>query len=147
MRVPLGCARLILLLPLWSSDYVGLAMEGGQIGGYRCPWMHSHTAAAPQVLARDIRPVHRRLPSPLWADVLPPPASLYPGGTGHVIGQYHVVLEHIDVSYDIDSGGRIVLRGATPNTVHSQQRGLGLLEEGSGTDPSGTQSDLSMSGS
>lgn len=111
--------------------------------GYECVrttagW--TDTAAALQVLARDIRPVHRRLPSPLWADVPSPPASLYPG-TGHAIGQYHVVLEHIDVSYDIDDGGRIMLRGATPNTVQSQQRGLGLLEEGSGADPSNVQSD------
>ncbi len=46
------------------------------------------------------------------------------------MGAYHVVLEHIDVSYDIDSRGNVVLRGACPNTVHSQQRGLGLLEQG-----------------
>ena len=72
------------------------------------------------------------------------------------MGSYHCVLDHVDVSYDIveggsslsedgasdgggaasgvsvtpgaAAGGRVILRGACPNQVQSQQRGLGLLE-------------------
>ncbi len=83
-----------------------------------------------QVLSRDIRPVHHRIPSARWADVPPPPPSLYPDQ--EVVGLYHVVLEHVDVSYNIDAGGRVVLRGACHNVVHSQQRGLGLLGQAAG---------------
>lgn len=101
-----------------------------------------------QVLSRDIRPVHRRIESPLWADVPAPPPSFYDLPAAHPtaaptssdgalpaapqlrVGRYHVVLEGIDVSYDVEEGGRIVLRGACPNVVQSQQRGLGLLLKG-----------------
>ncbi len=69
--------------------------------------------------------MHRRIPSPLWADKPPPPPDLYDEGVP--VGLYHVVLEHIDVSYDIDGQGEVLLRGARPNVVASQQRGLSLI--------------------
>ncbi|GAX84201.1 hypothetical protein CEUSTIGMA_g11624.t1 [Chlamydomonas eustigma] len=81
-----------------------------------------------QVLSRDIRPVHRRIPSPLWSETPSDLPAVYEG-TELSVGQYHVVLENIDVSYDMHDDGKIVVRGACPNVVQSQQRGLGLLKE------------------
>lgn len=81
-----------------------------------------------EVLSRDIRPVHRRLPaSALWDEQADSVLPMYPGDVLPV-GRYHVVLEGIDVSYDIDELGHVTLRGGMLNVVQSQQRGLGLLE-------------------
>lgn len=83
------------------------------------------------MLARDIRPVHRRIQSPLWSSIPSAPPSFYEGTSPPArVGAYHVVLEGIDVSYDIDEQGSVELRGAVVNVVQSQQRGLGLLEGG-----------------
>lgn len=84
-------------------------------------------ALVQEVLSRDLRPVHRRVPSPIWSTDLP--LSYYEDGGGQV-GAYHVVLEGIDISYDIEAlqkENRVLVRGAIPNVVPSQQRGLGLL--------------------
>lgn len=78
-----------------------------------------------EVLSRDLRPVHRRIPSPSWSNELSSPAY-YDNDRTNRIGGYHVVLEGIDVSYDMEEG-RVIIRGAVRNVVESQQRGLGLL--------------------
>ena len=90
------------------------------------------------MLSRDIRSVRRRLPPDAWAETAPPPVAHYPEqprgvpGSGLQVGGYHVVLEGIDVSYDIGEDGAVVIRGAIPNVVQSVQRGLGALEQQQG---------------
>eukprot|EP00798_Chlamydomonas_sp_ICE-L_P014442 gene14442-20450_t len=81
-----------------------------------------------EVLSRDIRSVRRRLPPTTWTDNASPEPSMY--DSVHPVGCYHVVLERIDVSYDIGEDGSVLIRGATPNVVQSAQRGLGALQTG-----------------
>ena len=94
------------------------------------PDAESYLNLVTEVLSRDLRPVHRRLPTPQWSTELP--VTYYEDGRSK-IGDYHVVLEGLDISYDIEThqGGVeetvVVIRGACLNMVPSQQRGLGLL--------------------
>eukprot|EP00955_Chlamydomonas_euryale_P052815 355286-Chlamydomonas_euryale.AAC.1 len=88
---------------------------------------HDFLRLVSEVLSRDIRPVHRRMPrSPLWEKNAG--SSQCYTSTGSPVGQYHVVLENIDVSYDIDDDGRVTVLGGMYNVVQSQQRGMGVLE-------------------
>ncbi len=97
--------------------------------------MYIHALFSFQVLSLDIRPVHRRIQSPLWSDPPLTDREIYPG-TEHLVGLYHVVLENVDISYDImqDQNSRklgssiVTICGAMPNVVQSQQRGLGVLK-------------------
>lgn len=59
-----------------------------------CRFLSNRAAASAQVLSRDIRSLHKRL------------------GATQQQGLYHVLLEGVDVTYDVVGEGTILVRGA-----------------------------------
>lgn len=88
-----------------------------------------------QVLARDIRSVHQRLKGPSPASLAVAAAArtgssaAAAGGTQAPAGAagqgdaagggfYHVVLDGVDIAYDVDGAGNVLVSGGTPTARH-----------------------------